>query len=83
MLFIVDTLLFDSTPHFTCPPGTRKRYNLLLFLEDETVSLLNPKEERQNSGSDESVVRRTALTRGIWWPHHLNAEGDEIASRGV
>lgn len=73
-LFVLVTLLFDSTPHFTYLPGTRKRYDLLLFLEDETVSLRNPKDERQNSGSDESMVSRTGLTRGIWWHHHLNAK---------
>lgn len=39
------------------PPGTPRVYDLLLFLEDETVSLLNPRETCRNSGRDESMVR--------------------------
>ena len=43
--------------------GTRRRYDLLLFLEDETVSLLNPREDHQNSGRDESMVRSDETRR--------------------
>eukprot|EP00752_Nemacystus_decipiens_P017835 g15991.t1 len=45
--------------------GTRRRYDLLLFLEDETVSLLNPREDHRNSGRDESMVhvRRQRLPK--------------------
>lgn len=54
-LVMITVCCFAMPPLY--PPGTRRRYDLLLFLEDETVSLLNPREERRNSGSDERMVR--------------------------
>ncbi|CAM9276231.1 unnamed protein product [Ectocarpus sp. 4 AP-2014] len=73
-----ETLRFQVVWDDPSVGGTRKRYDLLLFLEDATVSLLNPKEERQNSGSDESVihVRRQRLPKDWTTRTDVNSGGE-------
>lgn len=45
--------------------GVKRRYDLLFYLQDETVALLNPREDRRNNGRDEgSVSERTGKWTG-------------------
>lgn len=41
--------------------GVRRRYDVLFYLQDETIAVMNLREDKRNSGRDEGAVRRTFL----------------------
>lgn len=47
--------------------GVQRRFDLLFYLQDETVALHNPRSEKRNSGRDEGSVRKRGSSCKLAW----------------